>query len=214
MFPDPSSPRPPLDPAPPPARRIKPAHLAAIATVSIAALGLMGLKFVSLPDAAAAAPGEALRIEIVPPVEPKPAPGSVMEVGELVDGFRYAPPRPAEQPALYDAAWNDDEDFASYAPPSSPSEVRRYSSVEAEIPPSPEPELPRRERDRRWFGFDNPLPDFGAERRARQARLDAIEDQRRAEFENRADRRRSYSEPVRERPADESDEGPYGPEVG
>ncbi|WP_332640821.1 hypothetical protein [Brevundimonas sp.] len=177
----------------------------------MAALGLMGLKFVTLPDAAAVAPGDALKIEVVAPVEPEPVPGSVMEVGELVDGFRYVPTRPAEPP-LHDVAWSEDEDFAPWAPPVQYAEVRRYNSAEAPAPSEPEP--PRRERDRRWFGFDNPLPDFGAERRARQARLDALEDQRRAERDARGDSRRYYSAPAPDRPADESDEGPYGPEVG
>lgn len=204
--------------------------MAAIAAVSVAAVGLMGLKFVDLPDAAPVSPDEALKIEIVAPVEPKPFPGSVMDVGELVDGFRYVPPRSAERAPWHDVAWNEDEDFAPYEPPSRSATVRRYASAE---PYSPEPadrEPPRREGDRRWFGFDNPLPDFAAERRARRARLDALEDQRRAEFEARADRRRYASEPTRYQeprdvgrnynppregpPVDEVGEGPYGPEVG
>lgn len=211
MFPDPHQPRSPFDPAPHAPRRVKPAHLAAIAAVGVAALGLMGLKFVSLPDTAAVAPGDGLKIEIVAPVEPPPVPGSVMEVGELVDGFRYVPPPPVQRAAVYEAAWTGDEDFAPYEPPSRPAAVRRYTSAEPEASPPSEPEPPRRERDRRWFGFDNPLPDFGAERRARQARLDALEAQRRTAFE---ERRRYSSDPAPQPAADESDEGPWGPEVG
>jgi hypothetical protein len=204
--------------------------MATIAAVGVAAVGLMGLKFVDLPDAAPVSPGEALKIEVVAPVEPKPVAGSVMDVGELVDGFRYVPPRSAERVAFYDVAWNEDEDFAPYEPPSRPAAVRRYASAEPYAPAASEPEPPRRERERRWFGFDNPLPDFRAERRARQARLDALEDQRRAEFEDRADRRRYSSEPPRyqqprdvgrnynpprsEPPPAEAGEGPWGPEVG
>jgi hypothetical protein len=228
MYPDPNLPRPSIDPALSGQRRIKPAHMAAMAAVTVAALGLMGLKFVDLPGASPVSPDDALKIEVVAPVEPKPVPGSVMEVGELVDGFRYVPPRPAERLPLYDVALTADEDFGAYPPPVRPAEVRRYNSAEA--PARAEPEPPRRERERRWFGFDNPLPDFGGERRARQARLDALEDQRRAELEDRADRRRyssdparyqpprdvgrNYNPPRREPPADEVGEGPYGPEVG
>lgn len=226
MFPDQPPPRSPVHPAPPPARRFRPAHAAVIAAVGVAALGLMGLKFVTLPDAAAVAPGEGLKIEVVAPVEPKLTPGSVMDVGELVDGFRYVPPAPATRAAVYDVAWTGDEVLAPYTPPSRPADVRRYESAEAAPPPEP----PRRERERRWFGFDNPLPDFGAERRARQARLDAIEEQRRAEYDDRAASRRYSSEqpryqeprdtgrnsnPPREGPpVEEVGEGPYGPEVG
>lgn len=230
MFPDPSPPRPPFDPAQPRPRRVRPAHVAAIAAVSVAALGLMGLKFVDLPDAAPVSPDDALKIEIVAPVEPKPVAGSVMDVGELVDGFRYVPPRPAERVAIYDVAWNEGADFAPYEPPSRPAAVRRYASAEPYVRVPAETEPPRRERERRWFGFDNPLPDYRAERRARQARLDALEDQRRAEFEAQADRRRyssgpqrhqeprdvgrNYNPPRHEPSADEVGEGPYGPEVG
>lgn len=204
--------------------------MAAIAAVSVAAVGLMGLKFVALPDAAAVARGDGLKIEVVAPVEPNLAPGSVMEVGELVDGFRYVPPRPAERAPLYDVAWLEEEDIPAYEPPSRPAGVRRYASAGVAAAPPSEPEPPRRERERRWFGFDNPLPDFGAERRARQARLDALEDQRRAGYDDRAARRRyssgtpryeepgdvgrNYNPPRDERPVDEVGDGPYGPEVG
>lgn len=204
--------------------------MAAIAAVSVAAVGLMGLKYVTLPDAAAVASGDALKIEVVTPVEPELVPGSVMEVGELVDGFRYVPPRSAERAPLYDVAWSETEDFAPYTPPSRPAGVRRYTSADTDAGPPAEAEPPRRERERRWFGFDNPLPDFGAERRARQARMDALEDQRRAAYDDRAARRnyssepsryqeprdtgRSYNPPRDEPPVDEAGDGPYGPEVG
>jgi hypothetical protein len=226
MYPDPHPPRSPSRPAP---RRVRPAHVAVVAAVGVAALGLMGLNYVALPDADPVAPGDGLRIEIVAPVEPKLVPGSVMDVGELVDGFRYVPPRPAERAPIYDVAWNEGEDFAPYSPPSRPAGVRRYTSAEIDAAPPSEPEPPRRERERRWFGFDNPLPDFGAERRARQARLDALEDQRRAQADDRAARRysseppryqeprdpgRNYNPPRYERPVDEPTDGPYGPEVG
>ncbi|MGZ9113620.1 MAG: hypothetical protein ACXW3K_03275 [Brevundimonas sp.] len=203
--------------------------MAVIAVVCVAALGLMGLKFVHLPGPTPVAPGDALKIEVVAPVEPKLAPGSVMDVGELVDGFRYVPSRPATRAPVYEAAWSRDEDFARDPSPSRSADVRRYASADAYAPP-PEPEPPRRERARRWFGFDNPLPDYGAERRARQARLDALEDQRREEFEDRAarrrysseppryeerrDERRHYNPPRRDPPASQVGDGPYGPEVG
>ena len=223
MYPDLLPPRSPPEPAP---RRLKPAHLAVIAVVGVAALGLMGLKYVTLPGPAPVAAGEGLRIEVVAPVEPELVPGSVMEVGALVDGFRYVAPAGAPRGPVHGTAWVEDE-VAPYAPPSRPAGVRRYTS-DAWTPP-PEPEPPRRERERRWFGFDNPLPDFRAERRARQARMDALEDQRRAEREDRPERRRYSSEPPRyedrrddrrhdnpsrdERPEQPAD-GPYGPEVG
>lgn len=228
MYPDPLPPRSPFEPASPRPRGLRPMHVAAIAAVGVAALGLMGLKFVTLPGPDAVGPGEGLKIEVVAPVEPELVPGSVMEVGDLVDGFRYVAPARAPRAPVYETAWSEGEDAAPHAPPSRPAGVRRYGS-DAYAPPS-EPEPPRRERERRWFGFDNPLPDFGAERRARQARLDALEDQRRAYREDRADRRRYSSEPPRyddrrddrrnynpprdDRPSEQPGDGPYGPEVG
>jgi hypothetical protein len=230
MYHDPLPPRPPFDSGPSPRRRVRPAHLAVIAAVSVAAVGLMGLKYVTLPKADPVASGDALKIEVVAPVEPKLAPGSVMDVGELVDGFRYVPRAQVQQTAVYDVAWSGDEDFAPYTPPSRPAGVRRYTSAETENAPPSGSEPPRRERERRWFGFDNPLPDFRAERRARQVRLDALEQQRQAESDDRAARRRyssgpsryqeprdagrNYNPPRYERPVDEPSEGPYGPEVG
>jgi hypothetical protein len=191
------------------------------------AIGLMGLKYVNLPEPPPVAPGEALKIEVVTPVEPKIQPGSVMDVGELVDGFRYVPPRPRERFAPFDVSWDgDDAGPPAYEPPARRAEVRRYASNDDDRYREDRDyrEPPRRE-ERRWFGFDNPMPDFRAERRAREARLEALEAQRRAEFESRIDRRRygpppppppreRYRDRAVERPVDEPTQGPWGPEVG
>lgn len=212
MYPAPRFPDPhpkPGDRPDRPDRRIGKAHLAAIAGVSLAALGLVTLNFVSLPAPDPVATGDGLKIEVVAPVEPKPVPGSVMEVGELIDGFRFVRLAPAERVPAYDVAWAEDE-VAPIEPRRRESDVRRYASSDAEPGPVPEPE-PLRERSRRWFGFDNPLPDYAAERRARQDRMEALEEQRRADFEGR---RRYRSDPPVQHPVDEATDGPYGPEVG
>lgn len=206
MSPDPRLPDPPHHPA---RRSLRPVHLAAVAAVSVAAIGLMALRFVTLPEPDPVAAGDGLKIEVVAPVEPELVPGSVMEVGELIDGFRYVRPAPAARIPAYDVAWAEEE-AATVEPRRRESRVRRYASADAEPGPAPRPET-LGERGRRWFGFDNPRPDYVAERRARQARTEALEDQRRADFE----RRRSYrSGPAVERPVDEATDGPYGPEVG
>jgi len=203
-FPDPSS-----SPDRRVPRRVRPVHLAAIAGVSVAALGLMALKFVNLPTPDPVASGEGLKIEVVAPVEPTLAPGSVMDVGELTDGFRYVRPASVKRPPAYDVAWAEDE-VAPPAPPRRAAAVRRYTSEDADRASLPDPE-PRREGGRRWFGFDSPRPDYGAERRARQDRMQAWEEQRRADYESR---RRYQSDRAVERPVDEPTDGPYGPEVG
>ena len=198
---------------PDPVRRflqgVRPVHLAAVTAVVVAAIGLMALKFVSLPGPAPVAAGEGLKIEVVAPVEPALVPGSVMEVGDLVDGFHYVRPAPAERVPAYDVAWAEDE-AAPVEPRRRETGVRRYASPDAGPGQVAEPES-LGERGRRWFGFDNPRPDHAAERRARQARMEALEDQRRADFESR---RRYRSDPAVERPVDEATDGPYGPEVG
>lgn len=184
-------------------------HLASAAAVSVAAIGLIALKFVSLPGPAPVAEGAGLKIEVVAPVEPTLVPGSVMEVGELIDGFRYVRPAPAQRVPAYDVAWAEDE-AAPVESRQRESGVRRYASSDAGPPQGREPET-LGERGRRWFGFDEPRPDYAAERRARQGRMEALEDQRRADFERR---RRYRSDPAVERPVDEATDGPYGPEVG
>ena len=189
--------------------RIRPVHLVAAAAVSVAAVGLTALKFVNLPGPDPVAAGEGLKIEVVAPVEPDLVPGSVMEVGELIDGFRYVRPAPAERRPDYDAVWVE-EAPAPIEPRQREAGVRRYTSTDAEPRRVPEPET-LGGRGRRWFGFDNPPPDYAAERRVRQARMEAVEAQRRAEFETR---RRYRSDPAVERPVNEATEGPYGPEVG
>ena len=139
-------------------------HLAVVAAVGVAASGLMALKFVSLPGPAPVATGEGLKIEVVAPVEPALVPGSVMEVGELIDGFRYVRPVPAERVPAYDVAWAE-ADPAPVEPRPRETGVRRYASSEAGPGQVAEPET-LGERGRRWFGFDSPRPDYAAERRA------------------------------------------------
>lgn len=158
------------------AGRLRPGHVVALSAVAAAALGLAGLRAVDLPEARPVTDGERMRIELVPPVEPRLIAGSRMEVGELVDGFQGVPPPP---PSLTDASWSEDEGpvYAdeTYASPISAdhrrSEPRTWDS-------RPEPE-PRRDSParvvRRWFGFDEPRRDFQAEREARRARLEAVE---------------------------------------
>lgn len=208
MYPDPRFPDSRSDPARRP-WRIRPAYLVAIAGVSVVALGLTALRFVTLPGPDPVASGGGLKIEVVAPVEPKPTPGSVMEVGELIDGFRYVRPPPAERDPIYDLAWAE-ENGPPAEPPRRAAEIRRYGSSDADTVPVPERE-PILERGRRWFGFDDPRPDYATERRARQARLEALDEQRRGGFD---DRRRYRSDPPVERPVDEPTDGPYGPEVG
>lgn len=134
--------------------------------------------------------GPGVSIAVVDPREPVPVPGSVMEVGELADGYKH---RPYVRQAAYESLPYDD--FEGYPPaPAEPRRVERPREVAYEPPPPPVI-VERREGPRRWsFGFDQPRPDYAAERRERMARM---EDQRRVDEE-----RMRYRSDDRYRPDD------------
>ena len=174
-----------MSPCPPPLRRYLPrklgrGHAVALSAVAVAGFGLLGLRAVELPQPAPVSEDDRLRVEVVAPIEPKIVPGSVMEVGELVDGFQGLPPPlpPVEEIAWsYEAEW---EDVEYEAPP-----PRRIAAVFAPAPPERRDPPPRYEG--RWFGFDAPRRDFQAERAARRARMEEMD--RRAREAHEARRR-------------------------
>lgn len=159
-------------------------HVVALSAVSAAAFGLLGLRAVELPHPRPISDADRLRIEVVHPREPDIQPGSVMEVGELVDGFQGLPP---PLPRLEEVAWSYDEGWedADAARP----ERRPVAAIFVPAPPERREPPPRYES--RWFGFDAPARDFRAERAARRARLEAMD--RRAR-EVRDARRREWAE--------------------
>jgi hypothetical protein len=141
--------------------------------------------------------GPGLNIAVVPPVERDVQPGDVMDVGRLNDGFDGKMPEPveqvsadadlyAEQPAYVesDQGWRaenrPDYDRDRY-------ERDRYAP-ERERPADPAPPETFRGRPMS-FGFDQPQPDWRAEREARRAALDARERDRRDRRERSSDLR-------------------------
>lgn len=158
--------------------RVRRGHVVALSAVAAAAFGLVGLRAVDLPGPQPLG-DERLRIEVVHPVEPEIVPGSVMDVGELVDGFQGVPP---PLPRTADVSWSTYEgDWESalipLPPPRRSAEAVVYRPTETVEPP------PRKEG--RWFGFDAPRRDYQAERAARRARLDAMDRRAREEREAR-----------------------------
>jgi len=206
------------------ARRLRPHHFAAVAALAVAALGVVTVRSIALPAPEAVLDGDRLHIQVVAPVEPEITPGSVMDVGELVDGFVYTPPpRQAPEPAAY-APYGEE-----YGPPE-PRPDRRRTADHAEVYPPPQPEPPkenwRDSRPARWFGFDAPDRDYRAEREARRARREAMPQERdgrsvrwyRSDGEPVDDRRAPRREYRREdggrqyeRPDDRPYERPYDP---
>ncbi len=165
------------------ASHVRRGHVVALSAVAAAAFGLVGLRAVDLPGPQPLG-DDRLRIEVVHPVEPEIVAGSVMEVGELEDGFQGLPP---PLPPLEDQWPSYDEDWENALlpppPPRRPVEPVVYRPSEASEPP------PRREG--RWFGFDAPRRDYQAERAARRARLEAMDQRAR---EEREARRREWAE--------------------
>ena len=130
-------------------------------------------------DAVARTGGPAVSIAVVDPREPVVTPGGVMDVGEVVDGYEH---RPVAQPASHDFVSSEDD----WDEPLPLPEPRRWRS-EPELEPEPTPEArvivsapqPHRDRDRDRFGFDEPQPDYAAQRRERRARMERMEEAQR-----------------------------------
>lgn len=189
------------------AARVRPHHLVAAGAIAVVGLVFMTVRAVALPGPRPVLEGDRLHIEVVTPAAPEIRPGSVMDVGELVDGFEYRPPpRRAPDPFAYAP---DDEAFEPE--PSRPPR-QRYGGEPVVVPP-PQPEAPkdgwRDSRAGRWFGFDAPDRDYRAEREARRAQREAREAREAYPREERSVRwYRSDGEPVedpreRRRPRDE-----------
>ena len=141
------------------------------AVIAASAVAAAGLTAVVLPmtgqDRAYDAGGPRLSIAVVAPREPTPKPGGVMDVGEVVDGYEH---HPYVQPASYDPA-----PYTWDSGPLPMPEPRVWTS-------NPEPmaearvtvTAPQPRGDPAKFGFDEPLPDFAAARREREAGIDRI----------------------------------------
>lgn len=160
-------------------------HGAATGAILLAGVAVTGLaRAVSGQGHATIDPTERLKIEVVQPVEPVLTAGPIMEVGTLVDGFdpgmiRFDSPT---GPDPYVAEPYVEEDR------SGPSGFfRRFSSaIEQAMPRREErPPPPRIRREDRSYGFNEPRPDWEAEREARRAWRDRVEAERRAEREMR-----------------------------
>lgn len=151
--------------------RVRPRHVAALAGVAVVGVGVAAVGAMARPEAPTISESDRLRIQVVTPPEPEIRPGSVMEVGHLVDGFVYTPPPRATRE--FDPYAEYDEGFD---PPSEPR--RRKPSVReddgyARTERGPPPEDRRDGWAARLFGFDAPEPDYEAEREARRERMRA-----------------------------------------
>ena len=137
----------------------------AAGTAGLIAVGVLALA--PRGEAAAQADGPRISIDVVAPREPVPVEGGVMTVGELTDGYEHHPyVRSATYEPLPDA-WVEEE-------PLPMPEPRRWTS-EPPVEPQASVVTVRAQGDPMKFGFDEPTPDYAAERRERQARMERIE---------------------------------------
>ena len=174
-------------PSPPPSvgrSRLKVLLAGAVATVAVLGLGAAGAAGLPGGGGAVASMGEGLRIEVVQPPAPEIEPGSRMDVGELVDGYRHVS---FERPDFRDRF----EEFYADAwleplpplpdPPRWRRETRPAGVPPAELrPTSSQPSMEERSRPANPYGFDAPSPDYHAERRARRERMARFEARRAA----------------------------------
>lgn len=156
----------------------------AVTGAVVLGIGGLGLTAWNSTASAGAAPsGGLLHIAVVPPVEREVQPGGVMPVGELVDGYEHDPAslvglRGDPFDDLYvETAWVEPE-------PAPPPPVSGMAVVRIDAPqPGIEPiRLDPRDRS---YGFNQPRPDYAAQRAERQARLEAMEARQAAELSTR-----------------------------
>lgn len=175
------TPPPPPRSVPPRRPRVRDGRLYALSAASLGVIAVLGLRSLELPVAAPVDENDRLRIELVHRPEPAIKPGGLIDVGELVDEFEGPPPAPPAAGPYDEWAWVADweegsEAFRTLEPaPVPPWRV----FADALFGPPPPPPPPRPGDDRR-FGFDDPRPDWRAEREARRARLEALDRQMRA----------------------------------
>ncbi|MBX3476049.1 MAG: hypothetical protein KF910_00405 [Brevundimonas sp.] len=166
-----------------------------IGLLAAGGLTVAGLALAGIAGGGSSAPGDdgqRIRIEIVQPEEPMLISGPVMEVGVLVDAFDPAALPPARASADMPVEdFGDAKGTEADRPPD--SVLRRLSSAMRQALPHSDtpPAAPRIRRDDRSYGFDQPGPDWRAEREARRAQRDRIEAERDMRRQMEAERRAS-----------------------
>ena len=158
-----------IDPAPPRGPSgLRPWMIVAPAAVIV--VGGLGFMLLRGPASQAVADmAGQMQVEVVAPVEPEVQPGGTMEVGQLTDGYTHVAIAPAARDEdaydpTYETAWVEPL-------PPLPTPVTTVWRSRDDAPPATRPAGDTESA----FGFDRSGPDYAAERRARQERLDRIQ---------------------------------------
>lgn len=139
-------------------------HATALGIWSLLAFTPAIVKSLPLPQAEPIGDNR-LRIQLVAPKEPVRAPGSTLDVGTVEDGFDRASLIAARR-ADYGFTPVVMESWPEYEEAAEPVRVYRSDHpVELVLPEAPRLVLNAEDRS---FGFGEKLPDFAAERQARQ----------------------------------------------
>lgn len=152
------------------ATSVRPHHIAMVAVLTAVGFGIVAARTMALPGPQPILDGERMQIQVVAPIEPEVVPGSVMDVGTLVDGFEYRPPAAAVIEVSDHSSY--DEEFETPEPLPAPRRDDDYAVASAPARPEAPHEDQRDHRADRWFGFDAPQRDYRAEREARRARIE------------------------------------------
>lgn len=135
----------------------RPWLIVAFAVAAVACLALAGLAIAPRKDAEGRALGQRMAIDLVTPPTPDIVPGSILEVGQVNDGFDDAVLEPvaeiADPTLMPEDAYGGPEvdlDDVPRMPPPRPIAIERFAPVEE----APAPHRDVLDDGSRWFGLD------------------------------------------------------------
>lgn len=135
----------------------RPRLIAAVVVAAIACLALAGLAMVPRKDAEGRALGQRMAIDLVTPPTPDIVPGSILEVGQVNDGFDHAALEPFAE--IVDPTLMPEDAYVGPAvglvdvprmPLPRPIAMERFPPVEE----APAPHRDALDDGSRWFGLD------------------------------------------------------------
>lgn len=136
----------------------RPRLITAVAVAAVACLALAGLAMVSRNDAEGRALGPRMAIDLVMPPTPDIVPGSILDVGQVNDGFDDAALEPVAEtadPTLLpeDAYAGPAVDLADVPRMPPPRPIATEAAVQVQAAPAPDRDV--LDDGSRWFGLDH-----------------------------------------------------------